>query len=199
MGDGDIQHELAKMRVTFKRILAQDHEETLDEIYAAWAKGDTKELTKLGPNDPNMSPEDRKAMLDDRNHNWIPQIVAMLKEKHNYFITVGTFHLVGPAAYPICCGRRDTRSTVPERERLASPLVLGMSPSAGSGRRFPVLTEAHFGVESHENVARPETRRHCVFRAGGDVVPAPPSRSRLPGTEFEQQYRDEREHGRCSG
>lgn len=100
MGDGNIQHELAKMRVTFKRILAQDHTETLDEIYAAWAKGDTKELTKLGPDDPNMSPDDRKAMLDDRNHNWIPQIEAMLKEKHTYFITVGTFHLVGPGGVP---------------------------------------------------------------------------------------------------
>jgi len=101
VGDGNLQHELAKLRVTFKKILAEkDHQETLDEIFAAWAKGDTKELTKQGPDNPDMSPDDRKAMLDDRNHNWIPQIVAMLKEKHTYFITVGTFHLVGPGGVP---------------------------------------------------------------------------------------------------
>jgi hypothetical protein len=100
MGDGNLEHELAKLRVSFKRILAEDHQETLDEIFAAWAKGDTKALTAFGPNDPNMSPDDRKAMIDDRNRNWIPQIAAMLKEKHTYFITVGAFHLVGPGGVP---------------------------------------------------------------------------------------------------
>jgi hypothetical protein len=100
MGDGNLDHELANLRVTFQKILAEDHQETLDEIFAAWSKGDAKALTALGPNDPNMSPEDRKAMLDDRNRNWIPQIAAMLKEKHTYFITVGAFHLVGPGGVP---------------------------------------------------------------------------------------------------
>ena len=100
MGDGNLDHEMANLRVTFKKILAENHQETLHDILTAWAKGDVKALTAMGPNDPDMSPEDRKAMLDDRNHNWIPQIAAMLKEKHTYFITVGAFHLVGPGGVP---------------------------------------------------------------------------------------------------
>jgi hypothetical protein len=100
MGDGNLDHEMANLRVTFKKILAEDHQENLHDILTAWAKGNVKALTAMGPNDPDMSPEDRKAMLDDRNHNWIPQIAAMLKEKHTYFITVGAFHLVGPGGVP---------------------------------------------------------------------------------------------------
>jgi hypothetical protein len=100
MGDGNLEHELANLRVTFKKILAENHEENINDILTAWAKGDVKKLIALGPDNPEMSPEDRKAMLDDRNRNWIPQIAAMLKEKHTYFITVGTFHLVGPGGVP---------------------------------------------------------------------------------------------------
>ena len=42
----------------------------------------------------------RKLLLDDRNVRWMPQIQAMLKEKHTFFITVGAGHLTGPKGIP---------------------------------------------------------------------------------------------------
>jgi len=47
-----------------------------------------------------MTPGERKAMLEDRNRSWIPQVVAMLNEHHTYFITVGAGHLCGKTGVP---------------------------------------------------------------------------------------------------
>ena len=43
----------------------------------------------------SQPPEDFKAMLEDRNRNWLPKIEKMLKEKRTFFITVGAAHLAG--------------------------------------------------------------------------------------------------------
>lgn len=61
-----------------------------------------------------MPPAERKAMLDDRNHAWIPQIVAMLNEKHTYFITVGAAHLVGKIGVPTLLRQRGYRVDGPD-------------------------------------------------------------------------------------
>ena len=66
----------------------------------AWSTGDQKKLDKLINGDLDKFPEARKALLDDRNARWVPQIEAMLKEKHTFFITVGAGHLTGPAGVP---------------------------------------------------------------------------------------------------
>jgi len=99
--DGNLQEGMAELRSTLKRLLAETSDKTTAErIYTAWCKGDVKTLAALGPNNPKMPPQEHKEMLEDRNRAWIPQIVAMLNQKHTYFMTVGTFHLVGNIGVP---------------------------------------------------------------------------------------------------
>jgi uncharacterized protein YbaP (TraB family) len=66
----------------------------------AWGAGDQKKLDVLVNGDLDEFPAARKALLDDRNARWLPQIEAMLGEKHTFFITVGAGHLTGPQGIP---------------------------------------------------------------------------------------------------
>ena len=69
-------------------------------LIAAWGKGDQVMLDKLLNSDLDEFPAARKALLDDRNARWVPQIEAMLKERHVFFITVGAGHLAGAGGVP---------------------------------------------------------------------------------------------------
>ena len=44
----------------------------------------------------NADAEQFKAVLEDRNRNWLPKIEKMLHEKRTFMITVGAAHLPGP-------------------------------------------------------------------------------------------------------
>lgn len=66
----------------------------------AWGDGDQAKLDQLINGDLDQFPEARKVLLDDRNKRWVPQIEAMLKEKHVFFICVGAGHLTGPTGVP---------------------------------------------------------------------------------------------------
>lgn len=66
----------------------------------AWAAGDQKKLDRLINGDLDRFPAARKALLDDRNRAWLPQITAMLKEKGTFLVTVGAGHLTGPTGLP---------------------------------------------------------------------------------------------------
>ncbi len=66
----------------------------------AWGEGDQAKLDELINGDLSDFPQARKTLLDDRNQRWVPQIEAMLKEKHVFFITVGAGHLTGAAGVP---------------------------------------------------------------------------------------------------
>jgi len=99
MGDGKMDDELALLRATFAEILA-NHGIKADALLAAWTRGDAKALAALGPDSPGWTPAAKKAVLDDRNRAWLPQIEAMLNEPHVYFITVGAAHLVGKNGVP---------------------------------------------------------------------------------------------------
>ena len=99
--NGNIDEGLAALRLTFKKLLAENSDQTAQQrLFDAWYKGDTKAIAALGPDNPEMSPGQRKAMLEDRNRSWVPEIIAMLNEKHTYFITVGAAHLVGKIGVP---------------------------------------------------------------------------------------------------
>jgi uncharacterized protein YbaP (TraB family) len=99
MGNGNLNDEIATLRLTFRHILTE-HGQNLNVLLAAWARGDTKALANFGPDSPEMTPAGKKALFEDRNRAWIPQIAAMLNEKHTYFITVGAGHLVGKIGVP---------------------------------------------------------------------------------------------------
>ena len=66
----------------------------------AWSAGNQRKLDDLVNGDLDTFPAARKLLLDDRNARWMPEIEAMLKEKHTFFITVGAGHLTGPKGIP---------------------------------------------------------------------------------------------------
>jgi uncharacterized protein YbaP (TraB family) len=72
----------------------------MQPLVRAWSDGDQAKLDQLINGDLDEFPEARKILLDDRNRRWVPQIEAMLKEKHTFFITVGAGHLTGPQGVP---------------------------------------------------------------------------------------------------
>lgn len=100
MGDGNMSHEVETLRVALKQILAAHDPKSAKGLLAAWSKADVKTLAAYGPDSTDMSPDAKKAMFEHRNRAWVPEIEAMLNERHIYFITVGAGHLVGKIGVP---------------------------------------------------------------------------------------------------
>lgn len=78
----------------------QQTDDDLGPLVAAWSEGDEDKLAGLMNEDLADDPEMKKALLTDRNRNWVGQIEKMLTEKKVFFITVGAGHLAGPAGVP---------------------------------------------------------------------------------------------------
>ena len=75
-------------------------DDDLSSLVDAWSKGEEEKLAGLMNEDLADEPEVKKALLTDRNRNWVTQIKAMLNEKKVFFITVGAGHLAGPDGVP---------------------------------------------------------------------------------------------------
>lgn len=65
-------------------------------MLTAWESGDPKAIAATNV----LTGDARKALLDDRNHDWVPKIEKMLSERRVFLITVGAAHLVGPGGVP---------------------------------------------------------------------------------------------------
>ena len=78
----------------------KDIGDEIQPMVNAWSKGDQKTLDRLINGDLDRFPKARKALLDDRNKAWVPQIAAMMKEKQTVMVTVGAGHLTGPKGLP---------------------------------------------------------------------------------------------------
>lgn len=63
----------------------------LNEYYL---KGDLKNLQLLSSEEPEMTPELSKAMIDNRNNNWIEQLKVHF-QTNSCFVAVGCLHLTG--------------------------------------------------------------------------------------------------------
>ena len=72
----------------------------IEPMVRAWSTGNQAKLDELINGDLKEFPQARKELLDDRNKRWVPQIQAMLKEKHVFFVTVGAGHLTGENGVP---------------------------------------------------------------------------------------------------
>jgi uncharacterized protein len=75
-------------------------DDDLGAMVDAWKDGQEDTLAGLMNTDLADDPEIKKALLTDRNQNWVGQIETMLKEKKTFFITVGAGHLAGPDGVP---------------------------------------------------------------------------------------------------
>ena len=64
----------------------------LTKLNEAYLKGDLKTLSELTVNEEQMTPEDRKILIDNRNNNWVSQLKTLLP-KQSCFVAVGCMHL----------------------------------------------------------------------------------------------------------
>jgi len=75
-------------------------DDDLGSMVDAWKNGQEDRLAGLMNADLADDPDMKKALLTDRNQNWVTQIETMLAEKKIFFITVGAGHLAGPDGVP---------------------------------------------------------------------------------------------------
>lgn len=67
----------------------------IDSLITAWRAGDTEALADLLQEGFDKYPDIYKPLTVDRNRRWIRSIEALLDEKDDYLVVVGTLHLVG--------------------------------------------------------------------------------------------------------
>jgi len=91
--DATTKNELALLRVAMKKAATKPMLAG-KKMLEAWEAGDT--ATILAMEAASQPPEQFKAVLEDRNRNWLPKIEKMLNEKRTFMITVGAAHLPGP-------------------------------------------------------------------------------------------------------
>ena len=83
-----------------RRELDGDHRHLVgDDLNAvrrhAWRRGDEATLAKLLAEGFEEYPDLYRPLTTDRNRRWVPKIEALLDDRDDYLIVVGTLHLVG--------------------------------------------------------------------------------------------------------
>ena len=68
--------------------------ELLKKMNEAYLAGDLQKLEALNNEDDDMTADEKKIMIDNRNANWMNQLTAILPTK-SCFVAVGCMHLVG--------------------------------------------------------------------------------------------------------
>jgi hypothetical protein len=67
----------------------------MQDIIAAWRRGDTQRLAKLLSTEYSSFPALYRPLVTERNEKWLPQIEQMLKGEANVMVVVGALHVVG--------------------------------------------------------------------------------------------------------
>jgi uncharacterized protein YbaP (TraB family) len=96
MRDANTGNEIAQLRDAMHKAAIMKMR-PFAQMLTAWETGDLKTIAAISDGD---DPAARKALLDDRNHAWVPKIEKMLTEKRVFLITVGAAHLAGPNGVP---------------------------------------------------------------------------------------------------
>jgi uncharacterized protein YbaP (TraB family) len=69
--------------------------EEIDELLTAWRVGDTKKLAALLAEGFEQYPDLYRPLTTERNRRWVSQVEALLDDRDDYLVVVGTLHLVG--------------------------------------------------------------------------------------------------------
>jgi uncharacterized protein YbaP (TraB family) len=67
----------------------------VDDIVNAWRQGDARRLAAVLQKSREESPELFRLLTTDRNHRWLPKILALLAGDEDCLVIVGALHLVG--------------------------------------------------------------------------------------------------------
>lgn len=70
-------------------------EQEIDELLSAWRRGDSKALAGLLAEGFEQYPDLYRPLTTDRNRRWVGQVEALLDDRDDYLVVVGTLHLVG--------------------------------------------------------------------------------------------------------
>jgi uncharacterized protein YbaP (TraB family) len=69
--------------------------EEIDQLLSAWRGGDSKALAALLEEGFEQYPDLYRPLTTDRNRRWLGRVEALLDDKDDYLVIVGTLHLVG--------------------------------------------------------------------------------------------------------
>jgi uncharacterized protein YbaP (TraB family) len=75
-------------------------EALMDEVLDAWHHGDIDMLASSMLEEMSKNEELNKALLVDRNANWVGSIRQLLDDSDDYLVVVGSLHLIGPLGLP---------------------------------------------------------------------------------------------------
>ncbi len=75
-------------------------EALMDEVLEAWHRGDVDSLASSMLEEISKNEELNKALLVDRNANWVGSIRQLLDDSDDYLVVVGALHLIGPLGVP---------------------------------------------------------------------------------------------------
>jgi uncharacterized protein YbaP (TraB family) len=67
----------------------------LEQLLAAWRKGDTTALAALLSDEFERFPQLYRPLTEDRNRAWVGQLDDLLDDRDDYLVVVGALHLVG--------------------------------------------------------------------------------------------------------
>lgn len=67
----------------------------IDDLLSAWRRGDSKALAGLLAEGFEQYPDLYRPLTTDRNRRWVSQVAALLDDREDYLVIVGTLHLVG--------------------------------------------------------------------------------------------------------
>ena len=88
---------------------AERTEKIIDELIAAWRRGDTNFLEEILLSEFDDYPELHDSILISRNKKWVGPIMALLNEDDDYLIVVGAAHLVGEESVPDLLSKQGVR------------------------------------------------------------------------------------------
>ena len=75
--------------------VVKDKDKTIDsykKLNESYLAGDLKRMSELSTDENQMTPAEKKALIVDRNNNWLVQLKALIPEK-SCFVAVGCMHL----------------------------------------------------------------------------------------------------------
>ena len=67
----------------------------IDDLLSAWRRGDSKALAKILAEGFDRYPDLYRPLTTERNRRWLGQVEALLDDREDYLVVVGTLHLVG--------------------------------------------------------------------------------------------------------
>ena len=70
-------------------------EARLEQLLQAWRNGDTAALASVLADEFEAFPKLYRPLTEDRNRDWVEQLVGLLSGPEDYLVVVGALHLVG--------------------------------------------------------------------------------------------------------